>query len=119
MRLVMASNTQQLAEIAQLLLEITKEHALAWSADSLREDAFTAVLGDATVKLSPGVGSFIDVDVHNKEGVAVEEYSGHRAPDDVKRMLLEVYDLARRQALRTDEIVASVIGELKKRSPKR
>jgi hypothetical protein len=118
----------QLRTIVSLLLDATRERRVSWSQDIVVSSAFSTPLGDSAVLIDevveehgPGTpGDFppsFRMGLHNKEGVPVEQYSV-RPGESMWEGMDALYSLARRQALRSDEVIASVIDELKKRTNK-
>ena len=106
------TDQEKLLAIAQALITRTKAALQAWKETAI-ETRFHTSLEDTTISIQalPGNVDKYVISVINKNGRAVEEL---RAREDQQegKPLMELYQLARRQALRVDETLDSLLRRL-------
>jgi hypothetical protein len=112
-------------QLAERLLAKTVKGELDWQRTE-NEDAYQVSLGDASVRIVendyPGLqGYAYEVRVYNAEGVVVDSFTDRslsqlgenpKSSGDWSLVLTELYALARRFALRTDEVLDDLLGRL-------
>lgn len=104
----------QLQGIIKRLLELTQQGAIHWARGSRRSvEPFSINLTESTIRLrsrdDDQAAPYL-VQILNDEGILIETIQAET--EDEIDMLSELYRLARREALRVDDVISSVLREL-------
>jgi hypothetical protein len=102
-------------EIAKLLVAASKQEALNWEPNGFDEKEYMTILGDSTIKISVNAGNDVNISVYNSAGLFVQGYSEVSLPHDERGPFRDAYLIARRKALRIDEVVSGVLNTLRSR----
>jgi hypothetical protein len=90
-------------DLAGLILEKTQEGKLTW--ERLSSGAFATIIGRSNIVVDQTKNSNIMMRITNEDGLVVETLSSH---DRLDQTLEELYELARRRALRVDEVLSEI-----------
>jgi hypothetical protein len=107
---------QRMVDIATELISQTSQGRVRWSTTD-RDDVFQFSTTRASMTIEPGSRqqTFV-LRVLNERGVQVEALAASGEPftrDPGGRELSELYELARRQALEVDDVLDTVLDELR------
>jgi hypothetical protein len=111
-------------QLVELLLKRSKQNQLDWQ-EAIPSDAFQVALSDKTVRIratpdtdDPGAYDYL-IELANSDGRVVDEfshmtlyYSDATRTSEWMTKMRDLYDMARRKALRSDQLLNEVLSEL-------
>ena len=118
----MSDTQNKMLELAKRLLERTQSGSLSWIGGP-QEEQFEANLPRASVRIDAKIGNEYVLSVFNETGTLVDDLrsqSGlfvgkdgkYRVLQDDESVLSELYELARRKALKADETIDALLEDL-------
>lgn len=110
-------------KIVELLIRKTRKHELDWQA-TINENSYSVAFVDSSIAISKRDGLSVErylLEIINDEGDIVDSFSDIFFDDEIlgddeewKRNLSFVFDLARREALKSESVLDSVLSALQR-----
>lgn len=114
---------EKLTKIVKSLITNTKDKKIDWQESTIGENAVEYAVKDATIVISNAYNSYdpseesryIELAIYNNNGNQIDQFTGgcHGSGADSSD-LQNLYETARRQALKVEEVLDSIVADISK-----
>ena len=106
----------KMADIAHMLLEQTRHDKINWSEIPVSENSFYTAYPDYTIRITKNTRDGHKLSIHSQKGTEIDAISSRVRFSDMASMLEEIFNIARRGALKTEDVLDDVLNRLRQES---
>ena len=106
---------EKMVEIASMLLEQSRQKKVDWSEILGAENRFFVAYSDYTIRITETHAGHHILSVHSKKGTELESLAPPNITDDGK-ILSEIFKIARRNVLKSEDVLDDVLNRLRQES---
>ena len=104
---------EKMVEIANRLLEQTRQDKINWSEIPVSENSFYTAYPDYSIRITKNTRDGHKLSIHSQKGTEIDAISSHGRFSDMTSMLEEIFNIARREALKTEDVLDDVLNRLR------
>ena len=102
-----------MVEIVKRLFDQSHQDKIEWSEISITENSFYMAYPDYSIRITKNTRDGYKLSIHSQKGTEIDAISSQGHSADISRMLEEIFTIARREALKTEDVLDDVLNRLR------